>query len=102
MDLHEARASIPIACAALGSLVGAGLRQVRGADAAAFRGGVFLRVPRGVAVEKPIHVDQRFGGGAFEATRLLVVVEEGASVTIVDELAGGPDDGTASSSASPS
>jgi Fe-S cluster assembly protein SufD len=76
---------------ALGSVVGPEYGRFEALAAAAFQGGGFLRVPKGVVVSDPVHVTELFGGDAFQARRLLVVVEEGASVTIVDELEGGPD-----------
>jgi len=47
--------------------------------------GVFLYVPRGVRVRVPLHVQATFGKGRLVCPRLLVVVEEGASVTLLDE-----------------
>jgi Fe-S cluster assembly protein SufD len=76
---------------ALGSVVGPDYGRFEALAAAAFRGGVFLRVPKGTVVANPIHITERFGSDAFQASRLLVVVEDGVSVTIVDELEGGPD-----------
>jgi Fe-S cluster assembly protein SufD len=76
---------------ALGSVVGAEYGRFEALASAAFRGGMFLHVPKGVAVPIPVHITKRFGSDAFQASRLLVVVEEGASATIVDELEGGPD-----------
>lgn len=73
----------------LGSVVGAEYGRFEALASAAFRGGVFLRVPRGMEVPDPIHVTSRFGNDGLQAGRLLAVVEDGASVTIVDELEGG-------------
>jgi Fe-S cluster assembly protein SufD len=75
----------------LGSVVGPEYGRFEALASAAFRGGVFLRVPKGAVVPDPIHVTEQFGSNVFQASRLLVVVEEGASVTIVDELEGGLD-----------
>jgi Fe-S cluster assembly protein SufD len=77
---------------ALGSVVGPEYGRFEALAAAAFQGGVFLHVPRGMVVPAPLHITKRFGGEAFQASRLLVVVEEGANVTIVDEMEGGPDE----------
>lgn len=77
----------------LGRLVGPEFGKFEAWNAAAFRGGVFLYVPRGVQVEKPIHVRELLGAGPFEATRVVALVEDGASVTLVDELSGGPENG---------
>ena len=76
---------------ALGSVVGPDHGRFEALASAAFQGGIFLRVPKGIVPPNPIHITERFGGDAFQASRLLVVVEEGADVTIVDELEGGPD-----------
>jgi Fe-S cluster assembly protein SufD len=76
---------------ALGSVVGPEHGRFEALAAATFRGGVFLRVPKGVVVPDPVHLAEQFGREAFQVSRLLVIVEEGASVTVVDELEGGPD-----------
>ncbi len=75
---------------ALGSVVGPEYGRFEALAAAGFTGGVFLRVPRGVSVPNPIHITTRFDGAIFQAGRLLALVEEGASVTIVDAWEGGP------------
>ena len=58
-------------------------------NAAAFSGGSFLYVPRGVEVEVPIQSYRWMDvtEGAATMPRTLVVVEEGASVTYIDEYA---------------
>jgi Fe-S cluster assembly protein SufD len=76
--------------AALGSVVGPEFGRFEALASAGFRGGVFLRVPRGMEVSAPIHVTWRFGGDAFQSSRLLAVVEEGASATVVEQMEGGP------------
>lgn len=76
---------------ALGSVVGPEYGRFEAMAAAAFRGGTFLHVPKGVVVPEPIHISERFDGSSLQVGRLLVIVEEGASVTIVDEVGGGPD-----------
>ena len=74
----------------LGQAIAADFGKFEALNAAAFRRGTFLFVPRGVVVEKPIHLRTRCGEGSFEATRLLVLVEENASVTLIEEMEGGP------------
>lgn len=68
-------------------------------SAAAFSGGTFLYVPRGVEVEVPVQSYRWLDLGESHATmpRTLVVVEEGASVTYIDEYAsaGSEDDSLA-------
>lgn len=53
--------------------------------AAAFTGGTFVHVPRGVHIDRPIRVAGRLGAGVF-AARSLFVAEEGALATIVMDL----------------
>ena len=58
-------------------------------SAAAYAGGTFLYVPRGVDVEVPIQSYRWLdtGEGLSTMPRTLVVVEEGAAVTYIDEYA---------------
>jgi Fe-S cluster assembly protein SufD len=56
-------------------------------NAAAFSGGSFLYVPRGVDVEIPIQSYRWLDVTGSTMPRTLVVVEEGASVTYIDEYA---------------
>lgn len=70
----------------LGRAVGPDAGKFEALNAALFPGGVFVYVPRGVAVQGPIHLFRRHGldlSAAFP--RLLVVVDEGAEATIIDE-----------------
>ncbi len=56
-------------------------------NAAAFSGGSFLYVPRGVDVEVPIQSYRWLDVIGSIMPRTLVIVEEGASVTYIDEYA---------------
>src|SRR5918911_1655545 len=56
-------------------------------SAAAFSGGSFLYVPRGVDVEVPIQSYRWLDVAGSIMPRTLVVVEEGSSVTYIDEYA---------------
>jgi Fe-S cluster assembly protein SufD len=56
-------------------------------SAAAFSGGSFLYVPRGVEVEVPVQSYRWLDATGSIMPRTLVVVEEGASVTYIDEYA---------------
>src|SRR5919199_433280 len=56
-------------------------------NAAAFSGGSFLYVPRGVDVEVPIQSYRWLDVTGSIMPRTLVMVEEGASVTYIDEYA---------------
>src|SRR5919112_1902953 len=58
-------------------------------SAAAFAGGSFLYVPRGVDVEVPIQSYRWLDATGATMPRTLLVVEEGASVTYIDEYASG-------------
>ena len=59
----------------------------RALSAAAFSGGSFLYVPRGVEVEVPLQSYRWLDTVGSIMPRTLVVVEEGASVTYIDEYA---------------
>jgi Fe-S cluster assembly protein SufD len=61
-------------------------------SAAAFSGGSFLYVPRGVEVEVPIQSYRWLDVVGSIMPRTLVVVEEGASVTYIDEYASADDE----------
>ncbi len=61
-------------------------------SAAAFSGGSFLYVPRGVDVEIPIQSYRWLDVVGSIMPRTLVVVEEGASVTYIDEYASADDE----------
>ena len=98
MDLHEAlRSRKDIVGSFLGRLVGRdassdGRGKFEALNFALWSAGTFVHVPRNVIVEKPLHLFLSLPGGAgpaFLATRLLVVVEEGAELTVVDECSGG-------------
>lgn len=76
----------------LGSLAGPEYGRFEALNAAAFRNGVVVHIARGVTVAEPIVLRTVLGAGAFEATRLLVVIEDGVSATLIDDLCGGLDD----------
>lgn len=91
MDLNTAVSEKPdLVRRLLGTLVGPEFGKFEALNAAAFSGGAFLYIPRGRSLEKPIHLLERFSGSGFAATRLLVLVEEGSELTLIDELAGDP------------
>src|ERR671915_541272 len=56
-------------------------------SAAAFAGGSFLYVPRGVDIEVPIQSYRWLDAAGSIMPRTLVVVEEGATLTYIDEYA---------------
>ncbi|MFH2204727.1 MAG: Fe-S cluster assembly protein SufD [Elusimicrobiota bacterium] len=64
----------------------ADFRKFESANLALWRGGVFLRVPRGVRIEEPVHITFRHDQAKpFAFPRALIRVEEGAEVTVVEE-----------------
>jgi Fe-S cluster assembly protein SufD len=68
-------------------LVPAGYDKFAALSAAAFSGGSFLYVPRGVQVEVPIQSYRWLDAAGSIMPRTLAVVEEGASLTYIDEYA---------------
>jgi Fe-S cluster assembly protein SufD len=90
-DLHEAaRDRVDLVRSRLGTLVPAGSGKFEALASAIWRGGVLVHVPRGVEVPRPIHLWTRHGG-AIEARRLLVVLDEASALTLIDEHEGGRD-----------
>jgi Fe-S cluster assembly protein SufD len=71
----------------LGSLVPATRSFVEAINAAAWRGGVLVRVPPGLALEQPIRL--RILAGGLSVPRVLVVVGAGSSCEIVEGHMGG-------------
>lgn len=98
LDLHEAAVSAPELLALhLGKLVGGtvtphGIGKFEALNLGLWSIGTLIHVPRRVQVARPIHVSLTVPQStteAFLATRLLVILEEGAEATIVDECDGG-------------
>lgn len=56
--------------------------------AAFWSGGMVLYVPRGVRIEKPLHMFSALAGGGVDLGHALVVLEEGAEATLLAETAG--------------
>jgi Fe-S cluster assembly protein SufD len=81
-DLHQARLD-----GQLGRLVPAGHGFVEAINAAAWRGGVLIRVPRGVMLEQPIRI--RIVANALTLPRVVVVAGEGSSFEVVEGHVGG-------------
>ena len=64
-------------------------------NGALWNDGIFIHIPDGVTVEKPIHLLRQAGmAGSAQFPRLLVSVGINAEVTIIDEYCGGPDSTT--------
>jgi Fe-S cluster assembly protein SufD len=73
----------------LGRLIPAGSGKPEDLNGALWSAGTFIRVPKGVALAEPIRLLATVsGGGAFRAIRNLIVIEAGASATIVEESRG--------------
>ncbi len=101
LSFHDALNTIPdLVRSHLGKLVGGdvspeGSGKFEALNLAAFAGGTVIHVPRNVQIAKPIHVwlSAPAGGAAsFLATRILVIAEERAEVTVIDECEGGDDE----------
>ncbi|MEW6636726.1 MAG: Fe-S cluster assembly protein SufD [Actinomycetota bacterium] len=87
-DLHTAlREHGEIVKERLFGLVPEGYDKFAALSAAAFSGGSFLYVPRGVEIEVPIQSYRWLDVTGSIMPRTLVVVEEGASLTYIDEYA---------------
>jgi Fe-S cluster assembly protein SufD len=87
-DLHTAlREHEEIVEEHLFKLVPEGYDKFAALSAAAFSGGSFLYVPRGVEVEVPVQSYRWLDVAGSITPRTLVVVEEGASLAYIDEYA---------------
>lgn len=65
-------------------------------NAAIHSGGAFVHVPKGVRAALPVRLFHWLGGaGAMSAPRSLVVVEEGAEITVIEEQLSEPAEGAA-------
>ena len=53
--------------------------------AAFWSGGQFLYVPRGVTIDRPLHIGSMMSDGGIDTTHTLVVLEEGAEATLLHE-----------------
>ncbi len=65
-------------------------------NAAIHSGGAFVHVPRGVKAALPVRLFQWLGGaGRASLPRSLVVVEDGAEITVIEEMLSEPAEGAA-------
>lgn len=72
-----------------GRLIPAGFGKPEALNAAAWSAGYFIQVPKGVKIDAPIRILTTLGESSdLRATRNLIVIEEGASATIVEESRG--------------
>jgi Fe-S cluster assembly protein SufD len=69
----------------LGSLAAPGLRKLVALNTARFREGSLVHVARGEQLEEPVRIRHGVGEGEAAFPRTLVVLEEGASATILEE-----------------
>jgi Fe-S cluster assembly protein SufD len=53
--------------------------------AAFWSGGQFLYVPRGVVIDRPLHIGSIMSDGGTDTTHTLVVLDEGAEATVLHE-----------------
>jgi Fe-S cluster assembly protein SufD len=61
--------------------------------AAFWSGGQFLYVPRGVVIDRPLHIGSLMSDGGTDTTHTLVVLEPGAEATLLHESNGVSQDG---------
>jgi Fe-S cluster assembly protein SufD len=72
----------------LGSAVAASVSKYAALNAATWRDGWFVYVPKNVEADVPLHLVQGFGAGNTLITRNLVVLERNATLTLVEQYAG--------------
>lgn len=90
LPLAEAAArGIPGVVERLGALVGERFGKIEAWNAATWSGGFFVRVPRGVRVVEPIRIATNLEPGeGVTGVRNLVLLEDDAAATIVEESRG--------------
>ena len=88
LDLHDAATGCQrLVEPHLGRVVAADFGRYEALNLATWRAGLFIHVPRGVMVQKPMHVVLAASdANPFFCARLLVVLEEGAQLTLVSEF----------------
>lgn len=94
-DLNEAAQLFPeIVRRYLGSLIGHEFGKFEALAAALWSAGLFVYVPKGVDVNKPIHIaNHAAANGSAFYQRHLIVAEENSRLTLVDENGQGNGDG---------
>ncbi|MFB3907196.1 MAG: Fe-S cluster assembly protein SufD [Candidatus Eisenbacteria bacterium] len=90
LPLWQAAEALPEQVASIfGRLVPAAFGRPESLNASLWSAGHFVKIPRGAQVEVPIRILTTLAGAkGFRAVRNLIVVEEDASVTIVEESRG--------------
>ena len=84
----EALGDVPAVVRILGSVVPADHGPFEALNLAAWSAGALLRIPRGVQLDRPIHLSVP-AGSAVSVPRLQVLVEAGARATVIEEHMGG-------------
>ena len=69
-------------------IVNARIDKFAALHAACFSGGAVVYVPRGVRIEKPLHMLSGLAAGGVDLSHALIVLEEGAEATVLAETAG--------------
>jgi Fe-S cluster assembly protein SufD len=75
----------------LGRAVRGDIDKFAALQAAFWSGGTLLYVPRGVVIDRPLHIFSAIAPGGVDLGRTLVVLEEGAEATLLAETAAGDD-----------
>ncbi|MDM7972035.1 MAG: Fe-S cluster assembly protein SufD [candidate division Zixibacteria bacterium] len=74
-------------------LVGPDLGKFEALNAALWNDGIFVYVPEGETIDRPIHLFREGGDrSSVYFPRLLVIVGRNAEITLIDEYAGGSED----------
>jgi len=74
-------------------LVNASSGKFEAMNGALWNDGIFIYIPDGLAVEKPLHLLRESGlSGSAQYPRLLVIVGKNAELTVIDEYGGGSTD----------
>ncbi|MEK9144153.1 MAG: hypothetical protein AAB339_00920, partial [Elusimicrobiota bacterium] len=66
------------------------LRKLELANRAAWRSGVFLRIPAGARVAEPLRLSLRHASAPFQLPRVLLVAEEGSEASFFEEHLSSP------------
>ncbi len=86
-DLAQAADTDPVRDR-LGSAIPAAMGRLEALNLARWQQGLVVRVPRGRTLDSPVNLASRFGHDPFYATRLLVIAEADAEVTVVRDYTG--------------
>ena len=73
----------------IGKIVGAQFGKFEAFNLAAWQNGIILYIPKGVVVDKPLHLLTKSPENGNLVTRTIVIVEESGGLSIIDEYTGG-------------